>query len=76
MSQLAACRFIESYFWNNWREDVMAMTHEGHFHRRITDNGWITGEDYEELGRAQAAALIEYLGLPDVPEQMSVFATY
>lgn len=67
-SQLAACRFIESYFWNNWGEEVMAMTHEGHYRRRITDSEWITGEDYRELGRAQARALVEYFGLELVPD--------
>ncbi len=64
-SQLAACRFVESYVWNNWQETVMAMTHEGHYRRRITDDDWITGTDYEELGRAQAVALIEYFNLPE-----------
>ncbi len=63
-SQLHACYFIESYFWNNWGENVMALTHEGHFYRRITDSDWITDEDYRELGREQAAALVEYLNLP------------
>jgi len=64
-SQLNACRFIESYFWNNWDEDVMALTHEGHFRRRITDSEWITGDDYATLGEAQAQGLIEYFDLPE-----------
>ncbi len=64
-SQLNECLFVESYVWNNWEETVMAMTHEGHYRRRITDNAWITGADYEELGRAQAVALIEYFDLPE-----------
>jgi hypothetical protein len=65
-SQLHACQFIESYFWNNWGEEVMAMTHEGHFRRRITDSDWITDEDYRELGRAMMKALVEYFDLPGV----------
>ena len=56
--------FIESYMWNNWGESVMAMTHEGHYYRRITDNQYITGADYQALGRAQAVALDEYFNLP------------
>jgi hypothetical protein len=66
-SQLSACIFIESYFWNNWGESVMAMTHEGHFYRRITDNEWITHDDYRELGRAMARCLIEYFNIPPLP---------
>lgn len=66
-SQLHSCYFIESYFWNNWGESVMALTHEGHFYRRITDNAWITDADYRELGRALAAALVEYLALEPLP---------
>lgn len=65
-SQLHECQFIESYFWNNWGESVMALTHEGHFQRRITDNEWITADDYRELGRAMARALIEYFNLPEL----------
>jgi hypothetical protein len=63
-SQLHACQYIESYFWSHWGENVMAMTHEGHFWQRITDGEWITADDYRALGRAQAAALVEYLNLP------------
>ena len=63
-SQLNATLFIESYFWNNWKESVMAMTHEGHFYTRITDGQYITGDDYKEIGRAQAVALISYFNLP------------
>ncbi len=46
----------------------MAMTHEGHFYRRITDNEWITPADYEEIGRAMALALIEYFDQTPLPE--------
>jgi len=63
-SQLNACAFIESYFWNNWGESVMALTHEGHFYRRITDNAWNDGAHYREVGRALARALIAYYDLP------------
>ena len=64
-SQLSPDLFIESYMWNNWAESVMAMTHEGHFYRRITDNQYITGADYQEIGRAQAAALLQYFNIPE-----------
>jgi len=67
-SQLHAYYFIESYFWNNWGENVMAMTHEGHFRKRITDDDWITAEDYRLLGRAMAIALIDYLDLPNLTD--------
>jgi len=43
----------------------MTMTHEGHFRKRITDDDWITADDYRLLGRAMAIALISYLNLPD-----------
>jgi hypothetical protein len=85
-SVLNATLFIESYMWNNWAEDVMAMTHEGHFYNRITDglwidtnaerysaasNGlWITGDDYKSLGRSLAESLVPYFSLP-VPVTMS-----
>lgn len=62
-SQLHECRFIESYFWNGWGEEVMALTHEGHFHRRLTDNGWITGDDYRALGKSMASALTDFYEL-------------
>ncbi len=65
-SQLNSAIFIESYLWNNWQELVMAMTHEGHYFRRITDNAYITGADYQQLGRAQATALDEYFNLPSL----------
>jgi hypothetical protein len=68
MSQLNACLFIESYVWNNWGETVMAMTHEGHYGTRITDGEYLDGDDYEELGRAQAVALIEYFSLPELAD--------
>lgn len=63
VSDLHACQFIESYFWNNWGEQVMALTHEGHFRRRITDGQYITGDDYREIGRDLMAALVEYFDL-------------
>jgi len=66
-SQLDDDQFIESYYWNHWRENVMAMTYEGHFLRRITDNEYITDEDYMELGRGLAIAVIEYFDLPILP---------
>jgi len=65
-SQLNSTIFIESYFWNNWGEAVMAMTHEGHFYHRITDQEWITDYDYHQLGEAMALAMIEYFDLPPV----------
>ena len=65
-SLLNSTIFIESYFWNNWGEAVIAMTHEGHFYNRITDQEWITDDDYHQLGEAMAFALIEYFDLPPV----------
>jgi hypothetical protein len=66
-SELHPNQFVESYYWHNWGDSVMAMTYEGHFGRRITDNDWISDEDYRELGRALAVALIEYFELPPLP---------
>jgi hypothetical protein len=62
-SQLHPFNYIESYYWAKWGKEVMAMTHEGHFYRRLTDGAWITDEDYHELGGAMAVALIEYFKL-------------
>jgi hypothetical protein len=69
-SQLSPNLFIESYFWNHWGEAVMALTYEGHYYRRITDAAYITDADYRALGRALAAAMVEYFDLPDVPSGM------
>jgi hypothetical protein len=67
-SQLHSCAFIESYFWNNWGESVMALTKEGHYYRRITDNAWTDGAHYRAIGRAMARALIGYYDLPPAQE--------
>jgi hypothetical protein len=75
-SQLEPVKFIESYFWNNWGEAVMAMTHEGHFYRRITDNAFLTDEDYYELGRAMARSMIEYFNLPPIPYETTGWMLY
>ncbi len=75
-SQLSPTLFIESYFWNNWSESVMAMTHEGHYYERITDNQFITDADYRELGRAQAAGLIQYFNLPPLPSAVNEWSAY
>lgn len=75
-SLLDPAKFIESYFWNNWGEAVMAMTHEGHFYRRITDNAYLSDEDYYELGRAMARAVIEYYNLPQIPYETSAWVLY
>jgi len=74
-SQLHACQFIESYFWNNWGEDVMALTHEGHYYRRITDGEYITDADYQEIGKGLATALVEYFGLLE-PQRMVHMQVY
>jgi hypothetical protein len=67
-SQLAACRFIESYFWNTWGASVMAMTYEGHFYRKISDGAWNDGPHYRALGKAMARSLIGYYSLPPSSE--------
>ena len=75
-SQLNACTFIESYFWNNYGESVMALTHEGHYHRRQTDNDWITGADYREVGAALASGLQIYYPLPAGSEPDLTYPTW
>jgi hypothetical protein len=62
-SQLHECRFVESYYWNNWGESVMAMTYETHYYHRVGDREFITDEDLSEIGAAMAYAMIEYFGL-------------
>lgn len=75
-SQLAACIFIESFFWNNWKEQVMAMTYEGHFQKRITDGNWITSDDYRQIGKAMSAGLIEYFNIPELPKNPNYWMIY
>ena len=75
-SQLNACTFVESYFWNNWGEAVMAMTQEGHYYHRVTDGAWNIGADYRELGRGEARALISYYNLPAVSEPDLTYAIW
>ena len=75
-SQLNACAFIESYFWNNWGASVMALTHEGHYHRRQTDNDWITGADYRTIGGALASGLLTYYPLPPSSEPDLTYASW
>ncbi|MEZ5327339.1 MAG: M14 family zinc carboxypeptidase [Verrucomicrobiales bacterium] len=75
-SQLSECLFIESYFWNNWGESVMAITHEGHYGQRVTDGAYLTGADYSEMGRAMAKALVSYFDLPRASEYDLDYATW
>jgi hypothetical protein len=74
-SQLNASLFIESYFWNNWHESVMAMTHEGHYYYRTGTSQYVTGDDYREVGKALAVALIQDFNLQFVPVELSRFTT-
>jgi Zinc carboxypeptidase/Cytosolic carboxypeptidase N-terminal domain len=75
-SQLSACLFIESYFWNNWGPSVMALTHEGHYQKRLTDGDWITGADYREIGAALARGLTTYFPLPAASEPGLTYASW
>jgi hypothetical protein len=63
-SQLDPTIFIESYFWNNWHENVMAMTMEGHFFFRPGTSTYNTGADYMEVGKGLAGGLVGYFNLP------------
>lgn len=75
-SQLSPNLFIESYFWNNWGEAVMAMTHEGHYYERVNSTAYLTDADYVALGRAMAEAMIEYFALPPLPSAVGEWAQY
>jgi hypothetical protein len=75
-SQLDPSIFIESYFWNNWGEAVMAMTHEGNFRTRVSDGGWSTDADYRNIGRGMAAAMVEYFNLPPLPSGVEDWTIY
>ncbi len=73
-SQLNATLFIESYFWNNWREAVMAMTHEGHYYFRTgSTTEYVTDQNYIDVGKALAVGLIQYFNLTYVPVELSRF---
>ncbi|MGF1573389.1 MAG: M14 family zinc carboxypeptidase [Sumerlaeia bacterium] len=64
-SSTSSSRYIESYFFSERGEATMALTHEGYYRARgYGDFGFWTDEEYIELGRAQARALIEYFNLP------------
>jgi hypothetical protein len=63
-SQLDPTIFIESYFWNNWHESVMAMTMEGHYYFRTASSTYNTGADYMEVGKGLAGGLVSYFNLP------------
>jgi hypothetical protein len=54
----------------------MALTHEGHYYRSITDNALTDGSHYREIGRAQARALISYFNLPPSSEPDITFASW
>lgn len=75
-SQLNACTFIESYFYNNWGSSVMALTHEGHYYKRQTDGDWITGADYRAIGGALVSGLTTYYPLPASSEPALTYATW
>lgn len=61
-------RFVESYFFTMRGEATMAMTHEGYFRTRgYGDFGYWTDEEYIEVGRAMARALVDHLDLPPLP---------
>ena len=44
----------------------MALTEEGHYYRRITNNAWTDGAHYREIGHALARGLVAYYNLPPV----------
>jgi hypothetical protein len=73
-SQLDPSLFIESYFWNNWHESVMAMTHEGHYYFRTGTSQYVTDQDYKDVGKALAVGLIQYFNLQYVPVELSRFS--
>lgn len=77
-SSTSTSRFVESYFFTERGEATMAMTHEGYFRTRgYGDFGYWTDEEYIELGRAQARALIEYFSLPPyTPTSVDGWMTY
>lgn len=80
-SQLNATLFIESYFWNNWQELVMAMTHEGHYYERVTSSPSVpgplmTGNDYRGIGSAMADSVIEYFNLPNPQSGVAEWSLY
>jgi len=54
----------------------MALTHEGHYYRRQTDNEWITGADYREIGAALAKGLLTYYPLPPASEPDQTYPTW
>ncbi|MDX1972409.1 MAG: M14 family zinc carboxypeptidase [Candidatus Sumerlaeia bacterium] len=67
-SSTSTSRFVESYFFTERGEATMAMTHEGYFRTRgYGDFGYWTDEEYIELGRGMARALVEYFNLPPAP---------
>lgn len=50
--------FPESWFWTNFKADVMAMTLESVLGKGGKKRGWVTPEDQRTLGAALAQALL------------------
>jgi hypothetical protein len=71
-SSTSNSRFVESYFFTMRGEATMAMTHEGYYRTRgHGDFGYWTDEEYIELGRGMARALVDHLSIPQLPASVS-----
>ena len=44
--------------------------------QRVTDSAWITDADYRAIGRALAAAMVEYFNLPPLPTGVADWTIY
>ena len=60
-SQLSQCAFIESYLWNHYEDEVIALTLESTYLTRDSDNGIIEISDYRTLGSEMAQSIYALL---------------
>jgi hypothetical protein len=59
-SQLSSCAFVESYLWNHYQDQVMAITMESVYANRDSDDGIALPADFRELGAEMGKALYQY----------------
>jgi len=59
-SQLSSCAFVESYLWNHYQDQVMAITMESVYANRDSDDGIALPSDFRELGAEMGKALYQY----------------
>lgn len=57
--------FPEGWLWNNYGEDVMALTYETpyDYYHNSKDSVWVTNENLQAIGKRTVYAIAEYLNI-------------